>query len=189
MCGAAAGSLFGAAALISGGFFFEKVGDRRPPPRRAARRVCSRGGVGQAARMQWLHDAPISTLALLSRLFVLSFTILCGALGAPYDTSWPLLPSAAPAETRPLDAAVLALLAPLARWDGVYYLHLASPWVSYGDGENLHAFLPGFPAALRCARALLLRPLEAAGLLSPRPALLLGGVLLNLACVVVAAVA
>jgi phosphatidylinositol glycan class V len=142
-----------------------------------------------------LEDAgqwSIPTCALLSRLAVIVFASLCGQLGTPYDTSWLHLPARAAAggggEALPLDGAVLAALAPLARWDGVYYLHLASPWGSYGDGEHLHAFLPGFPFALRAARALL-RPLEAAGLLSPRPALLLGGVLLNVACFVIAAVA
>jgi phosphatidylinositol glycan class V len=138
----------------------------------------------------FLSDFSTAYIALLSRLLVISFTCCAGLLGSPYDTSFPLLPARpglAP-EALALDGAVLAVLAPLARWDGVYYLHLASPWGSYGDGEHLSAFLPGFPFALRCARAAL-RPLEAAGLLSPRPALLLGGVALNVACFVVAAVA
>ena len=121
---------------------------------------------------------PTALVALASRVALLAF--LLPLAGPPYDSSFHLLPPGALQERRALDSAVVRALAPLASWDGAYFLHLAAPWGGYAY-EQFHAFFPALPAALSAAARAL--PL------SPRPALLLTGALLSVACFVAAAVA
>lgn len=131
-------------------------------------------------------------LGVLSRVVVLCWAMITSNLGIPYDSSQSLTPrppTPPPTHHYPhpcmerescfLDPGLLRLLGPLSNWDGVYFIHLAGPWGGYWH-EQFHAFLPGYPFLCHALRTTLLHPLEAFGLASPRPTLILAGVLLNL---------
>ena len=145
----------------------------------------------------------VFTLSLLARGAVLLWVATLAPSLQPFDASHRLPPAApagslrpaqarcSPREACPWDAPVLSALLPLAHWDGAYFVHLAEA-LPRGAGyahESFYAFLPGYPALLALARALLLWPAEALGLLSPRPALLLAGALLGPALCAAAALA
>jgi hypothetical protein len=78
------------------------------------------------------------------------------------------------AVTRPFGAAGDALVAPLARWDSVWYLAIANDGYPAGDPRRA-AFFPLYPLLLRAAKALVGSPIVA-------------GVVVSLVCFAVALV-
>jgi GPI mannosyltransferase 2 len=110
--------------------------------------------------------------ALLSRILMISLCILSGLWVADYDTSG----EAAYASNvkNSVDKLIRACFAPFARWDALYYVHIAEEGYTH---ENLHAFYPGFPLMLRLSGAFI--ELVTCYQLSLTTCILMGGVLLN----------
>ena len=104
--------------------------------------------------------------------------LLVWAAGAGAVGLWGLSPRATifdpGAVTRPFGALANALVAPLARWDSVWYLAIANDGYPRDDVRRA-AFFPLYPLLLRAANALVGRPV-------------LAGALVSLACFAVALV-
>lgn len=134
-----------------------------------------------------LNHWPKSTWArvFLVRIAVTLWAIFMGLVGRPYDTSITLAPSPPDApEIAPLDAYIIFILAPLANWDAVYFAAIARDGYA---SEEFFAFFPFFAFILRVTGEAVFLLLDGAA--SRRPALLIGGVLFNIAAGVVAALA
>jgi phosphatidylinositol glycan class V len=104
-----------------------------------------------------------------------------GQIGLPYDTSLPI-PRQGDDESGALDSALLSLLLPLGAWDGVYFTEIARG--GYSE-EKFFAFFPGFPAVLRVVGSAVRATMG--GAISERPAILVGGLIYNVAAGVAAA--
>ena len=95
--------------------------------------------------------------------------LLVWAAGAGAVGLWGLSPRATifdpGAVTRPFGALANALVAPLARWDSVWYLAIANDGYPRDDVRRA-AFFPLYPLLLRAANALVGRPVVAGALVS-----------------------
>ncbi|XP_039451935.1 GPI mannosyltransferase 2 [Culex pipiens pallens] len=123
----------------------------------------------------------ITSLALLSRLGVITLQVISNHLVPDHDAGVfvaPRDPEAAPAK---LDGAVNFFLGGLHRWDGQYFLHISEYGYSY---ENTLAFFPLFPFLIKIATSSLG---GSTPMITYRELSLVLAVLLNLVCFVLAA--
>lgn len=123
----------------------------------------------------------ITSLALLSRLGVITLQVISNHLVPDHDAGVfvaPRDPEAAPAK---LDGAVNFFLGGLHRWDGQYFLHISEYGYSY---ENTLAFFPLFPFIIKIATSSLG---GSTPMITYRELSLVLAVLLNLVCFVLAA--